>query len=147
MPTVRKWYYLPTVALDYFMSAWKPVGALLRDCYRSYVSDDLSGPRDQIVSYWKIYGGWGAVGKSPALWVSFLITAVCYPFWKMGTWPDTTLSIVPNLLGFSLGAMAVGSSFPTSSLFRLFAEPGRRDLTIWIWPRSLYILSLFRQLP
>lgn len=95
--------------------------------FQSYISEDLSGPRDQVANYWRIYGGWSAVWKSPALWISILLTGLCYPFWKNGTWSDTTLSIVPNLLGFSLGAMAVVLAFPTSYLFGLFAEGGRKD--------------------
>jgi hypothetical protein len=36
-------------------------------------------------------------------------------------------SIVPNLLGFSIGAMAVVLAFPTTTIFKIIAEEGRED--------------------
>lgn len=57
--------------------------------------------------YWRIYGGFGALLKSPYFWVSALITILLYPSWSVSGWWDDVLSIMPNLLGFSLGGYAM----------------------------------------
>lgn len=36
-------------------------------------------------------------------------------------------SIVPNLLGFSIGAMAIVLAFPTTAIFAIITEDGRED--------------------
>ena len=47
--------------------------------------------------------------------------------WWKGGWPEITLSVVPNLLGFTLGAMAIVLAFPSSRLFSVVHENGRED--------------------
>jgi hypothetical protein len=127
MERVKKWFSPLMGVLKGFwrMSALAVVS--FREFCRSYVSKELSASSNEASSYWAIYGGWRAVIRSPALLVSIVITAVCFPYWKNGTWPEATLSIVPNLLGFSLGAMAVILAFPSAAAFKIFAERGRED--------------------
>jgi hypothetical protein len=53
---------------------------------------------------------------------------LCFPQW----WSDRlaaplVLSVVPNLLGFSIGAMAVVLAFPTTTVFKIITEGGRED--------------------
>jgi phosphate starvation-inducible membrane PsiE len=48
-------------------------------------------------------------------------------WWAAGDPTQIAIDIVPSLLGLSLGAMAVILAFPSSSLFRHFAEDGRED--------------------
>ncbi len=57
--------------------------------------------------YWKGYGGIKALITSPYLWASILITLLFYPHWSQPLWWDDVLSIMPNLLGFSLGGYAM----------------------------------------
>lgn len=57
--------------------------------------------------YWQIYGGFTALIKSPYLWISIAITALLFPHWSSTNWWDDVLSIMPNLLGFSLGGYAM----------------------------------------
>lgn len=82
---------------------------------------------EELAGYWKAYGGWSAFLRSPAFWFSVAVTILCIPAWDKGQWMDATLSIVPSLTGFSLGAMAIVLAFPSSPLFKLFAERGRVD--------------------
>lgn len=99
----------------------------LRGFLHSYVSDDLTGLKGEASGYWRSYGGWRAISRSPAVLLSVVVTFICIPYWKDGAWPDTTTSVVPNLLGFTLGSMAVVLAFPSTRLFQLFAEDGRPD--------------------
>jgi len=57
--------------------------------------------------YWQIYGGFPALIKSPYFWISIFITALLFPHWSSTNWWDDVLSIMPNLLGFSLGGYAM----------------------------------------
>jgi hypothetical protein len=50
-----------------------------------------------------------------------------FPLWSGGRWPDIGISILPNLLGLSIGAMAIILAFPTTKMFRVISEGGRKD--------------------
>lgn len=60
-----------------------------------------------LAGYWKIYGGAGAVFKSRYFWCAFLMTVILYPSWSHQGWWNDILSLMPNLLGFSLGGFAM----------------------------------------
>lgn len=49
------------------------------------------------------------------------------PLWNDRTWPQVTFDIVPGLLGFSLGAMAIVLAFPSRTILKLISEGGRPD--------------------
>ncbi|WP_134055736.1 hypothetical protein [Rheinheimera aquimaris] len=57
--------------------------------------------------YWQAYGGSKALLKSGYLWSALAISAVLYPLWSTPGWWELVLSIIPNLLGFSLGGFAL----------------------------------------
>lgn len=60
-----------------------------------------------LVRYWIAYGGLSAVFKSIYFWVAITLTILLYPQWiKEGWWVDV-LSIMPSVLGFSLGGFAM----------------------------------------
>lgn len=59
-------------------------------------------------TYWRLYGEWGALIASPFFWVAFGLTLICYPVWLDNidgeiTWAKNAMSLIPNLLAFSLG--------------------------------------------
>lgn len=53
------------------------------------------------------YGGARAIFKSCYFWTSAALMAPTFPLWSKADWWDTVLSIIPNLLGFSLGGFAL----------------------------------------
>lgn len=65
------------------------------------------GMRNSLTRYWRDYGGWQDFITSPLLHLSALIAAASYSVWLRPTWVDLPLSLLPNLLGFSLGAYAL----------------------------------------
>lgn len=69
---------------------------------------DSFGLLDKEIShYWEAYGGLRAIRRSPYLWLAFAITLWTQslaPNWK---WHATAISVLPNLLGFSLGGYAM----------------------------------------
>lgn len=57
--------------------------------------------------YWRAYGGKRAVLSSRYFWSALALTLLCYPFWNQQGWWETPVSILPDLLGFTLGGMAI----------------------------------------
>ena len=57
------------------------------------------------------YGGAGALLRSPYLYVALLIAPLCWGTWSAPNWWDTVISVLPNLLGFTLGGFAIFVSF------------------------------------
>ncbi|MFQ1048432.1 hypothetical protein [Avibacterium paragallinarum] len=57
--------------------------------------------------YWSIYGGWKALSVSPYLHLAILLLALTHHYWSERGWWQQSLSILPNLLGFSLGGFAI----------------------------------------
>ena len=57
--------------------------------------------------YWVAYGGLKAVTLSPYFHLSLLITIISYGSWINPNWVDTPISVLPNIIGFSLGGYAI----------------------------------------
>lgn len=81
-----------------------------------------SGVLEIIGRYWRIYGGWKSFLKSPYLHISFLLLAATYPFWTREDWWDQAISILPNLLGFTLGGFALLLGFGDEKFRSLLAS-------------------------
>jgi hypothetical protein len=66
----------------------------------------------ELREYWKAYGGWGALCTSPYLWASYALSLLTQ-LSKDGDWIwyVSSISILPNLVGFSLGGYAVMLAF------------------------------------
>lgn len=60
-----------------------------------------------IAGYFRTYGGWTAVVQSPLFQIAFLISALNYSKWFREDWVELSLTLVPTLLGFSLGTYAI----------------------------------------
>lgn len=60
-----------------------------------------------IQRYWKNYGGIKAILTSPYFHISIILTILTLPFWWIEKWWDNSLSIIPNILGFTLGGFAI----------------------------------------
>ena len=65
----------------------------------------------KIACYWQIYGGSRAFLRSPYLHVSLALSVVTANTWLFHCWWDTVLSVLPNLLGFTLGGFAIFLGF------------------------------------
>lgn len=79
-----------------------------------------------------IYGGWRALVKSPFFWAAIALTGLCYPLWSAvsdGTriWAQNAIDIVPSMLGFSLGGMAILLALSSRQLLRAIRKDGAPD--------------------
>lgn len=82
--------------------------------------------------YWESYGGFGAILKSRYFWYSVLVSFICFPlFWSCDSsdsskWFDLPLSVLPNILGFTLGGYAILLAFGDKAFLKLFMKQSKR---------------------
>lgn len=69
------------------------------------------GVNDVLSRYWAIYGGRAALLRSPYFHFSVALTAVTFNSWFYEKWWLTVISVLPNLLGFTLGGFAIFLGF------------------------------------
>jgi len=79
-----------------------------------------------LSDYFRRYGGIKAFALSPYTLAALLITVVCWGSWRVGSWPDTPLTILPALLGFTLAAYALLLAFGDEK-FRAFLAEQQSD--------------------
>lgn len=75
-----------------------------------------------IKLYWQIYGGWRALVFSPYFHVSVILTILMSHFWWQGAWWDTSISVLPNIIGFALGGYAIWLGFGDEKFRNLISE-------------------------
>lgn len=73
--------------------------------------------------YWNAYGGWRAVRRSRYLHAALAITPFCWGSWSEPLWWDTVISVLPNLLGFTLGGFAIFVGFGDERFKASLAAP------------------------
>jgi hypothetical protein len=85
-----------------------------------------------INHYWQIYGGARALFLSPYLHISFILTVVSHWFSASKTSAaEIAVGVLPNLLGFTVGALAIVLAFSSAPVFNTLAEKGQ--------PQSFYM--------
>lgn len=70
----------------------------------------LDGWRDLhsfLSQYWRAYGGLRNLLISPYLHLSILLAGAAWPLWSVPGWWDVILSIIPSILGFTVGGFAI----------------------------------------
>lgn len=82
--------------------------------------------------YWSAYGGLGTLLGSPYLHFAALLLMTTAQFWlaprcdasgQCAAWWDQSISVLPNLLGFTLGGFAIFIGFGDEKFRSLLAEP------------------------
>lgn len=71
---------------------------------------------------WRIAGGTKALLKGVDFKLALLLTAVCAPSWLSDGWWEQTLSVLPNLLGFTLGGFAIFLGFGSDQFQKEIAD-------------------------
>jgi len=85
------------------------------------------GVRKLFGTYWSAYGGWKDLARSPYLHVAGLLALISVGFADPEDLPpffDLALSILPNLLGFTLGGFAIFMAFGDTQFLGILC--GRR---------------------
>ena len=73
------------------------------------------------------YGGWKAFVKSRFVWLAILLLVPTWKTWSQPGWWDTVLSVVPNLLGFTLAGFTMSLAVGDDAYRRVLAEAGTED--------------------
>ncbi len=73
--------------------------------------------------YWRAYGGFAALRSSPYLHAALLITALCWPVWTSPNWWDDPVGVLPDLLGFTLGGLAILLGLFERRVVHAFCDP------------------------
>lgn len=89
---------------------------LIDTCKQLYgkLCEQYQGIYDDLLLYCHSYGGWTAFVTSPYLHISIVITVIACPTYvcpKEPFWYSLPLSVLPNLLGFTLGGYAILLAF------------------------------------
>ena len=70
----------------------------------------------------KRYGGWRAVLSSWFFRIALLLLLPTYSLWSKPNWWDTVMAVIPNLLGFTIGAFALTLAFGDERFKNLLAN-------------------------
>lgn len=94
----------------------------------SQETDDTKLSYFQI--YWRLYGGLPEVLSSKYFWFSLFFTLLCFPLWDLEaenqrTWASSAVEIIPSLMAFSLGAMAILLAFSNERFMARVQEQGK----------------------
>ena len=90
------------------------------------------GIRESFKAYWDAYGGLHAQMRSPYLHGALLLLLVTVPMWVFPLftysdsekqWWSMSISVLPNLLGFSLGGFALFVGFGDEKFKAILAAP------------------------
>lgn len=100
--------------------------AFFRELWAPSVSSDLSQQKD-LGALWAAYGGLRRLWNSPYLWAAVVAMLILRPLWCGGDWTSMAIGVLPNLLGFSIGAVAIILAAPSLATFGLLAEDGQPE--------------------
>ena len=88
---------------------------------------------DTFRQYLAVYGGARQFLRSPYLHISVALTVVTLIFWPLkdgiaiGSASEIAISVLPNLLGFTVGALAIVLAFSSAAIFKFIAQDGKPD--------------------
>jgi len=89
------------------------------------LQDQYKGVFENLRLYWKLYGGSKSLIASPYLHLALLISFACKPVWNVDheawAWFDICNSVLPNILGFTLGGYAILLAFGSSKFMEVIA--------------------------
>ena len=86
-----------------------------------------------LTQYWSALGGMRKIMRSGYLYTALVITMMSYKAWTGDDWWETPISVLPNMLGFSLGGYAILISFGEERFRALLASKKKNERT------SLYV--------
>lgn len=111
----------------------------------------VEGPAKSFCIYWRNYGGFKALLCSIYFWISFLLalsaTIINYilfqEYWK---WWDDVISIIPSVLGFSLGGYVFLVGFGDKKLMKIMREKKtEKSKSIYMRLNATFVHFIFIQ--
>lgn len=75
--------------------------------FLSELKDSYEDLGEIVYRYWTLYGGVNSFITSVYVHFSLVLTFLCYGYWTSEDWFERPISIIPSLIGFTMGAYAV----------------------------------------
>ncbi len=99
----------------------------------------------QFGLYYKSYGGFKALLKSPYIWYALIVSLVILITQGYNTWYEDALSILPDIVGFSIGAYAILLSINNQTFIKLLASKEGDKITPYMTISSAFCHFIFIQ--
>lgn len=77
--------------------------------------------------YWRAYGGVAGLFRSPYLHLALLASILTFHTWMNELWWQDVISVLPNLIGFTLGGLAIFIGFGDEKFRTLLADPDEKS--------------------
>lgn len=106
------------------------------------------GSETSLQGYWRVYGGIISVVRSTYFWVAAIITVMFPDLWKAENadkelvWAQLAIDILPSLLGFAVGGMAIMLAFSSGRFLEAIRQKGKDDSYFRKVMASFYHFSL-----
>ena len=81
------------------------------------------GVKNIFKRYWIAYGGFRALIYSPYLHFAIVLLVITWHEWWNKEWWLVVITVIPNLLGFTLGGFAIFIGFGDEKFRSLLAQP------------------------
>ncbi|MBU3591376.1 hypothetical protein ICN11_05015 [Polynucleobacter sp. 78F-HAINBA] len=94
---------------------------MIKKLYASY-----SGVFNIFKMYWAAYGGFSSLIISPYFHLAILIAWLLQPYWISGQWWNTSISILPNIVGFALGGYAILVGFGDDKFMKVISRKSEK---------------------
>lgn len=82
--------------------------------------DKFSLLKDDFKLYWRIFGGWTDIKNSAYICIAIILALLSYRLFSKD-WYDLSISIIPNVLGFTLGGYAVMLTFGGEKFIKIIS--------------------------
>ncbi|HBQ2523818.1 hypothetical protein H8J53_22010 [Klebsiella quasipneumoniae] len=99
-----------------------------------------------LKDYWRMYGGWRALCKSCYFRMSVVMTIILYPTWSHVGWWNDILSLMPNLLGFSLGGFAMWIAIGDDNFRELISGSEENKTSPYMEVNAAFVHFIFLQI-
>ncbi|MBF3381673.1 hypothetical protein [Burkholderia pseudomallei] len=81
---------------------------------------------------WGISGRWKGTFKSFDFVLALIVCVLSYHFWWYEKWWEQVISVIPSVLGFTLGGFAIFLGFGSESFKKMLAEGENIDASPYI---------------
>ena len=106
---------------------------------------------EQLRRWWSLRGGWKDFVRSPYTWAAAILLVLTSHFWWTQPWWELPISIMPNLIGFSLGGYAILLAFGDAKFGKLLvparkAAPPPGAPTLYMTVSAIFVHFILMQI-
>jgi hypothetical protein len=95
---------------------------------------------------WVISGRWKGVFMAFDFWLSIVVWLLTYHFWWYEKWWDQVISVIPSVLGFTLGGFAIFLGFGSESFKEMLAAGDDIDSSPYVSVSAAFLFFTIMQL-